>query len=157
MNDSHLPHLADQVDAANMEQSRLFSSLAAVAGVAPSADLPPFAKNLCSLLADRLMIGTTGLCPHLSTAQPAFWSPWFPGLVRCGPCFFRMARRSLNGSGNHTCDLCGRHAYRGVLRMGSVGVPGAAWDVEGVGPESWPPVTVTFGLCLGCSDEQGLA
>lgn len=70
MNDSHLSHLADQVDAANTEQSKLLTALAEVGGVVPQADLPPFAKELCSLLADRLTIGTTGLCPHLSTAQP---------------------------------------------------------------------------------------
>lgn len=153
-NDPCRTALADQVDAANAEQARVIGEISRIYQAEHHAELTPFALGLLADLARRYIDGRTNFCAHLGTysPQPGHWQPSLPGRIRCGLCFARSGRRMKGTRQDHSCDSCGRFAYK-ALRMSSFSLPGKVLDMSS-GLQAWPPLSVYFFLCPSCLDGQ---
>lgn len=143
--------LADQVEAANVDQVRMIRTL--VRALDPvDADPSAFALALLGRLAARFVDGRLTMCEHWSplAPQPAFWAPSQPGRLRCMPCHLYAGRRLAGTDKDHSCDQCGRYAFRGLL-MASLSLPGGLVDLApGLPPVALPPTTILFGQCSAC-------
>lgn len=154
MNDSRRVALADQVDAANAEQSRVIGEISRLYRAEYSEDLTPFALGLLRDLALRYIDGRTNFCAHLGpySPQPGHWQPSQPGRIRCGLCFAWSGRHLKGTRRDHSCDSCGAYAYK-ALQMSSFSLPGRVLDMPS-SPQAWPPLSVFFFLCPSCLDGQ---
>jgi hypothetical protein len=145
--------LVDQADAAAGHAASILATMAAIDGGTHEYRQPsPLVREIAGRFPLRAVTGELDLCPHLSPAapQPAFWSAWDPGWVRCGRCTGPAADAIKGTDEEHRCDHCRRVSDR--IHNEAVLLPPVVADLPGLVAASGP-VTVTFGLCPDCHAE----
>jgi hypothetical protein len=147
--------LLDQADAATAHAQAAMQLLAELDGTPVSHHEPgPVMKSLIARMHARGIAGQLTLCPHLSytAPAPAFWCAWAPGRLRCAQCAHAANIRIRGTAEDRRCDRCrkvGRKIHPDMAQLPPVVVDMPPWP-----PKCVPPVTVMFGLCPRCQQED---
>lgn len=139
--------LVDQADAAAGHAASVLAAMAAIGGGTHEYRPPSLlVREMTERFALRAACGELGLCPHLSPAapQPAFWSAWDPGSIRCGRCIGPEADAIKGTDEEHRCDHCRQVNER--IHNEAVLLPPVVADLPGLVAASGP-LTLMFGLC----------
>lgn len=144
--------LADQAGAAGAAGLGILAAMAEAGGGTPAYQVPP---PLIQEVTDRFprlaAAGQLQLCRHLSPAapEPAFWSAWDPGRLRCARCL-ATAPDIAGTDEDHRCDYCNRSAE--TIHPETVLLPAVVADLPGM-VAARGPVMAMFGLCPRCHAE----
>ena len=131
------------------------AAIGAIDGTPVQHTIPgPILRRLIDRLRHRAMAGQLTLCPHLSytAPAPAIWCAWAPGRLRCASCAHTAQPRIRGTAEDRRCDHCRRvvptiHADMAQLPAIVVDLP--PWPARCV-----PPVTLMFGLCPSCQQDD---
>ena len=145
--------LVDQADAAAGHAASILATMSALGGGTHEYGPPsPLVREMAERFVLRAACGELDLCPHLSPGapQPAFWSAWDPGRIRCGRCIGPEADAIKGTDEEHRCDHCRQVSER--IHNEAVLLPPVVADLPGLIAASGP-VTLMFGLCPACHAE----
>ncbi len=154
---SEVTALLDQADAGSADAARIMAAISAIEGTPVQHTMPgPILSALVGRLRQRAITGQLTLCPHLSytAPSPAMWCVWAPGRLRCASCAHTAHQRIKGTAEDRRCDHCRRvvptiHADMAQLPAIVVDLP--PWPARCV-----PPVTLMFGLCPACQQDDRL-
>jgi len=140
----------DQLDAANNHARRCFDALREKIGSERDATPSTGAQVVALRFTERAGRGQISLCQHLSVTapNPAFWTPWAPGRIRCSACSAQSAQRIKGTPEDRRCDSC-QHDSGGSIYQNAVLIPAASLKL----PELIAiqlPIVIIFGLCPSC-------
>jgi hypothetical protein len=141
--------VADQADAAAAHSARILAAMAEAFGGTPLYQVPPpLIRDVAERFPRLAAAGQVQPCPHLSPAspEPAFWSAWDPGRLRCARCL-ATAPDIASTAEDHRCDYCNRSTE--AIHPETVLFPAVVADLPGTAAASCP-VMVMFGLCPRC-------
>lgn len=142
--------LLDQADAATRHAVKILGAIAASDnGSRYRRGTPgPVMTAVVRKLTGRASSGRLTLCGHLSWAapQPAFWTAWAPGRLRCAYCTETVQHRIRGTREDRRCDHC--RAVTRRIHPDRVQLPAIVLDEAE--PRCLPPVIAIFGLCPDC-------
>ena len=139
---------ADQVGAAHRHARGMLSRVATETGSRTSEAPPgPVTARIIRRLRFRLLTERLTVCPHLVDVgpQPAAWSAYAPGRLRCPACATASAKRIKGTAEDGTCDAC-RKRGRAIVAVAGLLPPSQMpryCDIAHV-------IVINFGLCPGC-------
>jgi hypothetical protein len=143
--------LLDQAQAASGHALAVMQA-AAIRDGTPVRHTPPgpVITAIITRMQQRALAGQLTLCSHLSFSapEPAWWSAWAPGRLRCAPCTAAAARRIHGTREDRRCDHCRKTGP--VIHADMAQLPPVVVDLPPWPPKCVPPVTLVFGLCPAC-------
>ncbi|NUW33422.1 hypothetical protein HTZ77_18585 [Nonomuraea sp. SMC257] len=151
--------LIDQATAAtNHSLASLHHTAQRFNGTTGAATPGAIGKQMVTRLHNGLHSARIGFCPHLTATapQPALWTPWASGLIRCAPCMTQAVRRTQGTAEDHKCDHCRRRTV--TMHFVGLQLPAVVLSLPGRAL-ALPPVQIDYSLCSTCKqlDQPGMA
>ena len=140
--------LLDQADAASAHAHAVLAEAGRREGEPIRHVMPgPVLQALITRMQTRALAGQLTLCPHLSytAPEPAAWTAWAPGRIRCPPCAAATAARIRGTREDRRCDHCRKIVP--AIHQGMAQLPPVVVDLPPYPPRCVPPISVMFGLC----------
>lgn len=148
--------LLDQAGAASAHANAILAEVGRRDGTPIRHEMPgPVLQALIIRMQTRALAGQLTLCPHLSCTapEPAVWTVWAPGRIRCPQCADVTAKRIRGTREDRRCDHCRKIVP--VIHQCMAQLPPVVVDLPPCPPKCVPPISVMFGLCPACHAANG--